>query len=218
MADEQRLRLSLAHKGQGLGRKLSEDTRKRMSVAQRGHPVSQEQRLAISRTLKGRRMPYVAEANSKRVYSQVVRDKRRKVARSLWTPQFRQKMKERMSGENSPVWIKDRSKLKIDAIQRPYDTQYKYWMLEVKKRDGWMCRVSNQDCSGRLEAHHILPWRDYPNLRYSLNNGITLCHFHHPKGREEEELVKPFLQGMVNPETQKLNTGTISQYPIFKSS
>jgi NUMOD3 motif-containing protein len=40
---------------------------------------------------------------------------------------------------------------------------------------------------GRLEAHHILNWREYPELRYDINNGITLCHAHHPRKRAEEK-------------------------------
>ena len=34
-------------------------------------------------------------------------------------------------------------------------------------------------------------------LRYSINNGITLCHFHHPRKWEDEiKLVQTF-QGLV---------------------
>ena len=32
-----------------------------------------------------------------------------------------------------------------------------------------------------IRAHHILPWR-IVELRYNINNGITLCQFHHPHG------------------------------------
>lgn len=40
---------------------------------------------------------------------------------------------------------------------------------------------------GRLEAHHILRWVDFPKLRYEVNNGITLCHYHHPRKRVDEK-------------------------------
>jgi hypothetical protein len=79
-------------------------------------------------------------------------------------------------GKNNGMWVFDRDLLKIDR-QKAYDTKYKYWMLEVKKRDNWKCKINNCDCNGRLEAHHILPWEQFPELRYSINNGITLCQF-----------------------------------------
>src|SRR3990167_6850798 len=100
-------------------------------------------------------------------------------------------------GADNPGWIKDRSKLKTSRIQA-YDVRYKYWMFEVKKRDNWRCQVANDNCKGRLEAHHILSWRDYPELRYQVNNGITLCHFHHPRVRKEEKRLSPYFQDLVS--------------------
>ena len=39
----------------------------------------------------------------------------------------------------------------------------------------------------------ILGWTDYPELRYEVNNGITLCHFHHPREwKEEKRLISEF--------------------------
>lgn len=101
------------------------------------------------------------------------------------------------SGENSATWIKDRTKLK-KSEKKHLDVQYKYWMLEVKKRDKWGCRLKSKDCSGRLESHHILPWRDYPELRYIINNGITLCHAHHPIKRAEEKRLEPIFMELVS--------------------
>ncbi len=104
---------------------------------------------------------------------------------SKWQSMFR---------ENHPRWIKDRSKLKVNP-KKHLDSSYKYWMLEVKKRDKWKCRIINSDCKGRLESHHILNWIEYPELRYDINNGITLCAFHHPRGREKEKrMVSTFME------------------------
>ena len=66
-----------------------------------------------------------------------------------------------------------------------------------KDRDGWSCRIADNNCNGKLEAHHILPWRDFVELRYQINNGITLCHFHHPRKREDVEKLSPYFQSMV---------------------
>jgi len=77
------------------------------------------------------------------------------------------------------------------------DSAYQNWVKQIKKRDNCICKINNQDCSGYCIVHHILPWRDYPELRYNINNGITLCQFHHPRKRVEEQKLIPFFQSMV---------------------
>lgn len=98
--------------------------------------------------------------------------------------------------ENHPNWIADRTKL-VKSERHHLDGQYRDWMLAVKKRDGWKCKINNSECQGRLEAHHILSWKLYPRLRFESNNGITLCHAHHPKGRTKEAELAPFFQSLV---------------------
>jgi len=96
-------------------------------------------------------------------------------------------------GEKHPNWKGDKCKAK----QERNDPKYHYWSRSVKNRDSWKCRISNKDCFGKVIAHHILSWSDFPELRYNINNGITLCQFHHPRKRVEEQKLIPFFQGMV---------------------
>ena len=65
-------------------------------------------------------------------------------------------------------------------------------------RDNWKCKINNSDCKGRLEVHHILGFTKFPELRYDINNGITLCHFHHPRVREEEKRLSPYFMELVS--------------------
>ena len=102
----------------------------------------------------------------------------------------------RFRGNESPNWIDDRTKLKTDRYKM-FDYQYRLWSNSVKKRDKWKCRITNGDCKGRLESHHILNWEEYPELRYDINNGITLCHSHHPRGREKEKRLSPYFQKLL---------------------
>ena len=55
----------------------------------------------------------------------------------------------------------------------------KKWRKQVTKRDDHKC----QKCGSRdkLHAHHIKDFKDHPDLRWDLNNGITVCVFCHEK-------------------------------------
>ena len=76
-----------------------------------------------------------------------------------------------MRKENNPAWKGGSSLLRHREMGR---IEYKLWRAKVFERDGYKC----QNCGkvgGKLNAHHIKPWADYPELRYDIDNGITLC-------------------------------------------
>ena len=53
------------------------------------------------------------------------------------------------------------------------------WSVIVKQRDGNSCQVCGRNKSElppkELHAHHIMPWEKYPELRFDVDNGVTLC-------------------------------------------
>jgi 5-methylcytosine-specific restriction endonuclease McrA len=51
--------------------------------------------------------------------------------------------------------------------------QYGEWRKAVYTRDDYTC----QECGakGNIVAHHVKPWAHYPELRFEVSNGITLC-------------------------------------------
>lgn len=100
-------------------------------------------------------------------------------------------------GELHGNWISDRTKLKKSDRPGLRDSAYSYFRRQVCERDGWKCKISNKDCNGRLEVHHILPWRSHKELRYDINNGIALCRFHHPFKKSEETRLSPYFQELV---------------------
>jgi len=99
-------------------------------------------------------------------------------------------------GEKSPRWIKDRTLIKLDKERG--GPLHKQWSKNVKQRDNWKCKLADTNCKGKLVAHHILSWREYPKLRYIINNGISLCHAHHPRRRAEEKRLESTFQELVS--------------------
>jgi hypothetical protein len=49
------------------------------------------------------------------------------------------------------------------------------WALLVKNRDGWKCKHCGFEKKEELQAHHIVPWKKSIELRFDINNGLTLC-------------------------------------------
>jgi hypothetical protein len=98
-------------------------------------------------------------------------------------------------GARNPRWIADRSKLV--KKQERNDSAYFFWRKSVLDRDGQQCKIADSNCLGKIVAHHILPWAKFVELRYQINNGISLCHYHHPRKRSEEMELSPFFQELV---------------------
>lgn len=174
----------------------TEEQLERMRKAHKGHYVSDETRKKLSVSHLGKVPGNKGMKYSKEVCERISAGKKGKSV--PWSEERKKKFKARMTGENHPLWVKDRTKLsrKTSGTER-MAYFYSFWRKQVKDRDGHRCRINNGDCRGRLEVHHILPWRDFPELRYEVNNGITLCHAHHPYERAEEKRLIPTFQELV---------------------
>lgn len=80
--------------------------------------------------------------------------------------------RESMTGENSPVW-KGGSLAREGQNQR-YGAEGVQWRKAVYQRDDYTCQKCHQR-STFLNAHHICNYADYPEMRFDIDNGITLC-------------------------------------------
>lgn len=126
--------------------------------------------------------------------------KRKQKEAKLGTKQSAEVIKKRIShqlGEKNWRWISDRTEVVGRHNRSLHDPDYKRWRMGVYMRDNFKCRIPSQECKGRIEAHHILTWKDFPDLRYEVNNGITLCHAHHPRRRAEEKRLVTQFQSLV---------------------
>lgn len=79
-------------------------------------------------------------------------------------------------------------KRRLDGVYTKHqmDRQLRYckkandWRVSIFKRDNYTCKKCKIR-GGYLEAHHIKPFAHFPELRFELSNGITLCKKCHTK-------------------------------------
>lgn len=199
-SEEVRKRISDTCKKNGVGK-----WRLGMSSPNKGKSPSQEVRDKISRSLKGRKQPWVSESNRSRGTSEETRMKRRvaqlgSTHKKGWklSEEVKKRLSELHKGEKAWNWIHDRSKLKkYNGHKERRSPLYREWRKNIWLRDNFKCKMDNPECKGRIEAHHILSFSKFPELRYQINNGITLCHFHHPRRREEEKRLVPVFNNLL---------------------
>ena len=74
-------------------------------------------------------------------------------------------------GEGNPSW---KGGTTAEGIRIRGSAAFREWRKAVFERDNYTC----QDCNNRggdLEAHHIKEFAFYPELRFDVDNGQTLC-------------------------------------------
>ena len=79
-------------------------------------------------------------------------------------------LKGTMAGEKSPHWkggIAPKNNLIRNSIES------KLWVQSVFARDGYTCQKTGVK-GGKLTAHHVLNFSNHPELRFAIDNGITL--------------------------------------------
>jgi 5-methylcytosine-specific restriction endonuclease McrA len=94
-------------------------------------------------------------------------------------------------GENNWRW---KGGITPINLQVRHSIEYKNWRRAVFERDGYMCVIGGKEHGNKLQADHIQPFSLYPELRFDLDNGRTLCEECHRKigykglGRPKKEL------------------------------
>jgi hypothetical protein len=93
----------------------------------------------------------------------------------LWMKKYRENNPEKLL-----EWGKKHAKKHGAIFKMPYRI-YKFalqqWSRSVRRRDNNTCWVCGS--KENIEANHILPKKDYPELSLDVDNGITLCDKDH---------------------------------------
>lgn len=107
------------------------------------------------------------------------------------TVETRQKMSESSKGEKGSNW-KGGISSENDRIRHSLEMQE--WRQKVFERDNYTCQICGKR-GGKLQAHHIYPFGEYPGRRFRMWNGITLCRkkCHEPIRGKEDQYYEQFL-------------------------
>ena len=56
-----------------------------------------------------------------------------------------------------------------------FSQEYHRWRFDVFVRDKFICQKCGYGNGGILTAHHMKSFADYPELRFDVDNGLTIC-------------------------------------------
>lgn len=169
---------AICFKQSRLGHKVSDETRRKIAESRLGDKnwsKRPEVRAKISATLTGRDLGgYKRKCKvCKEMFKCNPSDKTVNCSKSC-SSKYQSVTR---SGSKSPSWkggltpsyLKDRRGLK-----------YKNWRIAVFTRDNYTCQMCGQ-VGGKLQADHVMPFAFYPDIRFEVLNGQTLCVGCHKK-------------------------------------
>ena len=85
-------------------------------------------------------------------------------------------LRKELTGDKCPSWKGGITPINMKI--RSSD-KYKEWRTAIFKRDNYICQnCGTKSSKGHtifLEAHHLKSFSNYPELRFEISNGITLC-------------------------------------------
>jgi len=145
-----------------VGRKLSEEHKRKIGLAGKGRKVSEETKQKMSVAMRGNKNG-VGKPN-------YWAGKKRSILCPL-SDDAKRRIREAKIGEKNWNW-KDRSTPELSRLRKT--GAFRDWRKAVFTRDDWTCRRCYIR-GGKLHPHHILNFAEWAELRFDVDNGITLC-------------------------------------------
>lgn len=166
------------------GKQHTKESIKKMSDSQRGkvsHMLgkhhSEESKIKMSKSHKG-----VPSAMKGKHHTEEAR-KKMGVKKGMFSGEknpnygkhFSKKIRDKISKSNKKRYLEKCKQLGIKPnTYRERPKKFERWARQIKIKDGFTCQLCHET-GGKLRSHHIKAWVDYPNDRYNIKNGITLC-------------------------------------------
>lgn len=88
------------------------------------------------------------------------------------------KGKPHLQGEKHGMW---KGGIDLENERLRHSDKWINWRNEVYKRDFYTCKMCKKHCGKDIVAHHIKLFSKFKELRFDVNNGMTLCRSCHAK-------------------------------------
>lgn len=105
-------------------------------------------------------------------------------------------------GDRNPVW--NSSMTMEQRVKLRTNREHIDWAKAVKERDSYTCKACKQ-IGKQLHSHHLNSFSKFPEERYKLDNGVTLCkkchwdfHTRYGKKLNTKEQFQEFLESLSN--------------------
>ena len=179
------------------GKHLSKEVKRKISESEKGKKISKEQ---IEKTVRTRMKngSYIMSKKTKRKISKALKGKR-----AYWYGKHHsEETKKKISKTHKGMipWNKGLGNKCSENKKERKSLKFKQWREAVFKRDNYTCQKTKIK-GGILHPHHIYNFADYPELRFDVNNGITLSkkahiEFHKIYGKRNntKEQLEKFLK------------------------
>ena len=175
------------------GSHLTIEQKAKDSASLMGHIVSDETRTKLSNATKGRVYPPMADTTRQALLKantgrQKTVDELAKLSVAHRGIKFSLEHCASLSanhreqhGELNPSW---KGGITPEQAMIRTGDDYAVWRTSVFNRDAFACQKCGQ-VGGRLRAHHMDCFSDFPEKRMDVNNGIALCASCHTKLHRE---------------------------------
>ncbi len=179
------------------GQKTTTETRARMSAAHKGKPngrlgtkLSEETKSKIAKKLKlnswmignfGKLNPFYGKKHDEETKQKMSERVKESYANGR-IHTFQGKKRPEISGEKSYAWKGGITPVNVSIR---HSLEYKLWRDAVFTRDNFTCVWCGQ-VSKIIHADHIQTFAEYPELRFAIDNGRTLCKSCHLKRHSKD--------------------------------
>jgi hypothetical protein len=197
MTEEHKKKIGLANKGKKrsdtfkenqrlrmLGTKQGEETKLKRSISMKKLPKRDISYLRSPENIKKNSLSRIgkpftgtkADWNGRK-HTQESKDKMSKSAKGkIISLETRKKISSSLSGENAPNWQGGKT---LENYTIRHGLEYRLWRESVFKRDDFTClECGARNGNGKkitLNADHIKSFSQFPELRFDIDNGRTLC-------------------------------------------